>query len=134
MSDTIPEPPSTKARTSKTSPDTQTISKYRITQDIGLIIDNAKRDGSWACEIEDDKFDFLVNGAKCDDIIWENVHVFRKGKMEDVLERQSMTAEDQIEAEQEISRKRREELEKKKGRLTAPPPEDYHPLKKPGQR
>lgn len=127
MSDTIPEPPNTKRPTSKTSPDASQLSKYRITQDIGLVIDNAKREGTWACELEDKDFDFLVNGAKCDDVVWENVHVFRKGKREEVEARHSRTAEDLIEEEQEISRKRREVAEAKKGQLPRQPDQEYHP-------
>lgn len=134
MSDHIPEPPNTKPRTLKTSPDSSQLTKYRITQDIGLVIDNAKREGTWECELESKDFDFLVNGSKCDDIVWENVHVFRKGKREDVLAKQAMTSEDLVTQEQELSRQRREALDAKKGRLPTPPAEEYHPKVKPGPR
>lgn len=107
------------------------VNPYRITREIRDVIDAAKMNDSWECELEDRDFDFLVGGKKEDSIMWENVRVFRKGKREEILERESMTSEELVAQEEEISRKRREEREKLGGRLKRPDIPDYHPKKGP---
>ncbi len=66
-------------------------------------------------------------------ITFENVRVYRKGKMNDVLAAMERTTEDLIEEEAEKSRKLREIEEKKGGRLKRPDvaAQDYHPRIKP---
>lgn len=100
-----------------------------MTREIGEVIDAAKYDGSYRCELEDKDFDFLMRSQahKRDDIIIENVHIFRKGKMDEVLARQDMTSEEQMDAESELSRQRREAAAAKKGQLPVQPDPEYHP-------
>lgn len=89
-------------------------------------------DGSWECELDEADFNFLVNGRNEDSIMWEDVRVFRKGKKEEVLAREAMTAEDLINEEAEISRKKREALEKQGGRLRRPVSDaEYNPKQPP---
>ncbi len=85
------------------------------------------------CELEDKDFDFIVGGAKTDQIMWENIRVFRKGKKEELLERDLRTTEDQINDEAEKSRLIRAAKESQPGQLKRPeiPAQEYHPNKGP---
>lgn len=128
MSDRIPEPPHTKRNISKDSQSkTVELSPHRITQDIRLAIDTAKMNDTWECELDDKDFNFLVGGRKDDVVIWENVTVYRRGKREAVIAKDSRTQEDLLEQEAEDSRLKRVEAESKPGRLKRPVGEDYHP-------
>lgn len=122
-----------KRGTSKISHNAVKSNPYRITREIREAIDEAKMSGEWACELEDKDFDFLTAGAKdasgkpCDEIIWEDVFIYRKGKRESVEASREKTAEDLLDEEAERSRLKRETEEKKGGRLKRPEMNDYHP-------
>lgn len=142
MSDHTPEPPPTKRTTSKNSQNAKkTInpSKYRVTKDISEKLDAAKMDGSNECELSDQEFDYISGngfdstGAKANHIYFDDVHVFREGKMDEVMASMDRTAEDLIADEEEQSRVKREAKLAKKGQLTRPEirDEEYHPRKGP---
>ncbi len=121
-----------KRNISKDSPArTVELSPHRINRSVREALDTAKMSGSWECELSEEDFNFCFAGDKSDHGWFENVHVFRAGKRDSVIESETRTTEDLLAEEAEISRVKRVAQQAIPGQLTRPEDPSYHPQKKP---